>query len=247
MWGKKIIYIYTSTSVYASYIINTSFSLKKKFRSRFFSQGKPVTGVGHILAGSFLISDVPFVSQLAFECYGAVPWEHIKSKEGFELQTQPSIKLTLYKTWENPERFPKTNCTNQIPCGWGSFCCTDALWIHKYHSKDGVLTAGNECKHEYKHWEILLVFKNKQKPEWKRKTLPSLRRTCMDKLPNPCLQQVPMGAWFQPRFAIPLQSRSSDTLPVSPHSLCHHLRCKPLPEGRLGILFLSLVSATWVT
>lgn len=184
-----------------------------------FSQDNPVTGVGHILAGSFLISEVPFVSQLAFECCGAEPWEHFKSKEGFELQTQPLIKLTLYKTWEKPERFPKMNCTNQTACGWGSFCCADALWIHKYHGKDGVWATANECKHEYKHWEILLVFKNKQKPEWNRKTLLSLHRTCLDRLPNPCLQQLPVGVWCQPLFIIPLRGGSSDTLPVFNDSL----------------------------
>lgn len=40
-----------------------------------------------VLAKSFLISEDPFLSQLAFECHGAEPQKHSKSKEGFEVLT----------------------------------------------------------------------------------------------------------------------------------------------------------------
>jgi len=55
-----------------------------------------MAGLGHRLAGvlaeSFLISEVPFVSQLACECRGAEPQKHIKSKEGFEVLSATTNK-----------------------------------------------------------------------------------------------------------------------------------------------------------
>lgn len=169
-----------------------------------------------------------------------------QKQRGVWLQTQPSIKPTLYKTWENPERFPKTNCTNQAPCSWGSFCCTDALWIHRYHSKDGALTAANECKHEYKHQEILLVFKNKQKTEWNRRTLLFFSRTCLDRLPNPCLQQLP-GSLIPASFLHPsLRQEFWHTACLHWFPLCHHLRSSECQRKDMGSFLLSLVSAAWV-
>lgn len=66
--GKKIIHIHIH--MHTHYILNP---LLKKIQKQVFSQGKPVTGLGHILAGRFLISEIPFVSQPAFEWYGAEP------------------------------------------------------------------------------------------------------------------------------------------------------------------------------
>lgn len=55
-----------------------------------------MTGLSHVLAGtlaeSFLISEVPFVSQLAFQCRGAEPRKHIKRKVGFEVLSATTNK-----------------------------------------------------------------------------------------------------------------------------------------------------------
>lgn len=45
-----------------------------------------------VLAESFLISEIPFVSQLAFECHGAEPQNPIKSEEGFEVLSTTTNK-----------------------------------------------------------------------------------------------------------------------------------------------------------
>lgn len=54
-----------------SYILN-HLILLKKIQTQIFSQSKSIAGLSHVLAGmlaeSFLISEVPFVSQMAFQC-----------------------------------------------------------------------------------------------------------------------------------------------------------------------------------
>lgn len=48
--------------------------------------------LGGVSAESFLMSEVPFVSRLAFECHRPEPRKHIKSKEGFEVLSATTNK-----------------------------------------------------------------------------------------------------------------------------------------------------------
>lgn len=77
-------------------MLNHLILLKKIQKRIFFSQTKPIAVLSHMLAGvlaeSFSISEVPFVSQLAFECRTAKPRKRIKSKMGFELLSPTTNK-----------------------------------------------------------------------------------------------------------------------------------------------------------